>query len=146
MNTVKFKKLFPDAVMPSYAHEGDAGADLYSIDSVAILPGAFALVGTGIAVAMPINWVGLIHPRSGLAAKFGVSIVNTPGTVDSGYRGEIKINLINHGTSAFRVAKGDRIAQIVFQTFERADFVEVADLDTTIRGVNGYGSTGGFNG
>lgn len=143
---VKFKKLDPSAITPTYAHPGDAGADLYSIESFVLAGGAKHLTATGIAIEMPPGYVGLVHPRSGLAHKYGISIVNTPGTVDSTYRGEIKVNLINLTTSAVKIAKGDRIAQIVFQKYSTALFTEVDELDITLRGINGFGSTGGFNG
>ncbi len=142
---VKITKLFEDAQIPQYANKGDAGADLYSHEDAIIYPGKFILIGTGIALAMPVRWVGLIHPRSGLAAKHGITVLNSPGTVDSGYRGEIKVNLINLSGNPFVVSKGDRIAQIVFQQYEQADFLEVDSLDDTIRGIGGHGSTGGFN-
>lgn len=143
---VKVKKLYEDAIIPRYAHEGDAGADLYSYEDYILQPGQHRLISTGIAIAMPVAWVGLVHPRSGLAAKYGVTVLNSPGTVDCGYRGEIKVNLINHGSAPFRITEGDRIAQIVFQRYEQADFFEVEDLSVTDRGENGHGSTGGFNG
>jgi dUTP pyrophosphatase len=140
---VKFVKLVPDAQVPSYAKKGDAGADLYSCEDLYLEPGDRYLVDTGIAISMPASWVGLIHPRSGLAAKHGVTVLNAPGTVDSGYRGPIKVNLINHGSEPLWIVKGDRIAQIVFQQYEQADFLEVSELDTTERGESGHGSTGG---
>jgi dUTP pyrophosphatase len=145
-NMVKIKKLHPEATIPTYAHKGDAGADLYSCEDVLLLPGRYKLISTGIAIAMSPSWVGLVHPRSGLAAKHGVTIVNAPGTVDSGYRGEIKVNLINLGQEAVQISKGDRIAQLVFQRFEQADFLEVDELEITDRGENGFGSTGGLSG
>jgi dUTP pyrophosphatase len=141
---VKIVKLHEDAVIPFYAHKGDAGADLHSVESLELSPGQYRLISTGIAIAMPAGWVGLVHPRSGLAAKYGVTIVNAPGTVDSEYRGEIKVNLINLGTTTVSINVGDRIAQIVFQRYEQADFFEVTDLDITARGSAGFGSTGGF--
>ena len=131
--------------LPSYAHPGDAGADLHAAEDVVLEPGERRLVGTGIAVALPEGYVGLVHPRSGLAFRHGLSIVNAPGTIDAGYRGEIKICLINLDPEApISIARGDRIAQLVVQRFETAEFVEVADLDDTQRGAGGYGSTGGF--
>lgn len=141
---VKIKKLYPDAIVPTYAHKGDAGADLYSYEDVVIHPGNWILVSTGICIAMPVTWVGLVHPRSGLAVRLGVTVLNAPGTIDSEYRGEIKVNLINHGSVPFVVQKGDRIAQIVFQRYEQADFFEVSDLTVTQRGLGGHGSTGGI--
>ncbi|KRB75876.1 deoxyuridine 5'-triphosphate nucleotidohydrolase [Nocardioides sp. Root190] len=131
--------------LPAYAHPGDAGADLVSTVDVTLGPGERALVPTGIAIALPDGFVALVHPRSGLAARHGLSIVNTPGTVDSGYRGEIKVLLINHDpTEEIVLKRGDRIAQLVIQRFERARFTAVEALPDTVRGSGGYGSTGGF--
>lgn len=130
--------------LPTRGHPGDAGVDLSSTVDVDISPGERVLVGTGLAVALPFGTVGLIHPRSGLAARSGLSIVNTPGTVDAGYRGEIKVCLINHDPrETIRIRRGDRIAQLVVQRVELVDLVEVDDLDHTSRGTGGYGSTGG---
>jgi dUTP pyrophosphatase len=143
---VKFKRLNPHALTPTYAHAGDAGADLYSIDYGVLEPRERRLVCTGIAIEIPPGYVGLVHPRSGLAAKLGISIVNAPGTIDSNYRGEIKVNLINLNSTPYSYCVGDRIAQIVFQKYSTALFTEVDDLDITLRGINGHGSTGGFNG
>nr|WP_310526779.1 dUTP diphosphatase [Nocardioides sp.] len=134
-----------DLPLPAYAHPGDAGADLRSTIDVTLAPGERALVPTGISVALPTGFVALIHPRSGLAAKHGLSIVNTPGTVDAGYRGEIKVLLVNHDrAAAVSLKRGDRIAQLVIQRFERARFIEVDALPESVRGAGGYGSTGGF--
>ena len=129
--------------LPAYAHPGDAGADLHTTIDVTLAPGERALVPTGLSVALPDGYVALVHPRSGLAARHGLSIVNTPGTVDAGYRGEIKVLLINHDpTEAVTLTRGDRIAQLVIQRFERARFVEVEVLPDSPRGAGGYGSTG----
>ncbi|MEV6768663.1 dUTP diphosphatase [Nocardia sp. NPDC051030] len=137
-------RLDPSIPVPKRAHEGDAGVDLCTTEDVIIEPGERVLVGTGIAVALPLGTVGLIHPRSGLAAKHGLSVVNTPGTVDAGYRGEIKVCLINHDLrTAIELRRGDRIAQLLVQRVELVDFVEVASLDETERGAGGYGSSGG---
>ena len=131
--------------LPAYAHPGDAGADLFSADDLVLAPGERRLVATGIAIALPEGYVGLVHPRSGLASRCGLSIVNAPGTIDAGYRGEIKVCLINlDPRTPISIARGDRIAQLVVQRCETAEFVEVADLDATQRGAGGYGSTGGF--
>lgn len=131
--------------VPSYAHPGDAGADLHTTVDVTLEPGERALVPTGIAIALPPGHVALVHPRSGLAARHGLSIVNTPGTVDQGYRGEVKVMLINHDPrESVQLRRGDRIAQLVVQRFERVHFVEVDALTDTSRGAGGYGSTGGF--
>lgn len=137
------KKINPEAILPTYARPGDAGADLYSCDDVDVAPGQHHLVDTGLAFAIPSGWVGLVHPRSGLAAKYGVTVLNAPGTVDSGYRGKVMVNLINLGSEIFTVSKGDRIAQLVLQRVEEAVFIEVeGQLSATARGDSGHGSTG----
>lgn len=135
-----------DAVpLPSYAHPGDAGADLTTTVDVRLEPGERAMVPTGIAISLPEGYVALVHPRSGLAARFGLSIVNTPGTVDAGYRGEIKVMLVNlDPRTPVELSKGDRIAQLVIQQVEQARFVAVERLPESVRGDGGYGSTGGF--
>jgi dUTP pyrophosphatase len=127
---------------PIYAQPGDAGADLKSTEDVVIPAGSWKLVGTGVKVAMPDGYVGLVHPRSGLAAKQGITVLNTPGTVDAGYRGEIKVNLYNASSEDFQVKRGDRIAQLVFQEVSRAKFIQVTELPETARGEAGFGSTG----
>lgn len=129
---------------PSYAHPGDAGADLVSAEDVKLSPGERRLIRTGVAIALPDGYVGLVHPRSGLAARLGVTVLNAPGTVDAGYRGEIMVNLINHDPDTTAViARGDRIAQLVVQRVERADFHLVDRLPDSTRGTGGHGSTGG---
>jgi dUTP pyrophosphatase len=136
-------KLDNDAVIPTYAKPGDAGADLYSISDLVLSPGERALVKTGIAIALPNGYVGLVHPRSGLGLKNGISVVNTPGTIDAGYRGEIGVVLINHDLhESFQVKKGDRIAQLVIQKVENAQFKMVDQLPESERAAGGYGSTG----
>jgi dUTP pyrophosphatase len=136
-------KLDNDAVIPTYAKPGDAGADLYSISDLVLSPGERALVKTGIAIALPNGYVGLVHPRSGLGLKNGISVVNTPGTIDAGYRGEIGVVLINHDLhESFQVKKGDRIAQLVIQKVENAQFKMVNQLPESERAAGGYGSTG----
>jgi dUTP pyrophosphatase len=136
-------RLDPDLPLPSYAHPGDAGADLHTTVDITLGPGERAMVPTGLSIALPDGYVALVHPRSGLAARHGLSIVNSPGTVDAGYRGEIKVMLINHDpTESVTLARGDRIAQLVVQKFERARFVEVGVLPESARGAGGYGSTG----
>lgn len=140
---VQVKKLAKDAVIPQRAHADDAGVDLSSAEDVVLAPGQRALVGTGIAIALPTGTVGLVHPRSGLAFKKGLSIVNAPGTIDAGYRGELKVCLINlDPTNAVEIAKGDRIAQLVVQKVELSPLLEVDELDETERGAGGHGSTG----
>jgi dUTP pyrophosphatase len=138
-------RLDPDLPLPSYAHPGDAGADLVTAVDVMLMPGERALVPTGIAMAVPEGYVALVHPRSGLAARHGLSIVNTPGTIDAGYRGEVKVLLVNHDqTQPIELRRGDRVAQLVFQRVEQAAFAEVDVLPRSVRGDGGYGSTGGF--
>jgi dUTP pyrophosphatase len=131
--------------LPTYAHPGDAGADLSSAEDVVLEPGQRRLIGTGVALALPDGYAGFVHPRSGLAARHGLTIVNAPGTVDAGYRGEIKVCLLNtDARTAVRISRGDRIAQLVIQPIARASFVPVRVLDETDRGTAGHGSTGGM--
>lgn len=133
----------PDVPMPSYAHPGDAGADLTTRVDFTLAPGERLTVPTGVKIALPQGYVALVHPRSGLAAKHGVTIVNAPGTVDAGYRGEIAVTLINtDATSPVSFSVGDRIAQLVIQRVERAAFVQVESLPGSHRGESGFGSTG----
>jgi dUTP pyrophosphatase len=140
---VAVQRLDRDLPLPSYAHPGDAGADLMTTVDLVLAPGERALVPTGIAVALPEGYVALVHPRSGLASRHGLSIVNTPGTIDAGYRGEITVLLVNHDrTQPVELHRGDRIAQLVVQRFERAVFTEVEALPESVRGAGGYGSTG----
>jgi dUTP pyrophosphatase len=130
---------------PSYAHPGDAGADLCSRIDVTLAPGERRLVPTGVSIALPFGFVALIHPRSGLATRHGLTIVNAPGTVDAGYRGEIAVTLLNTDRhEALTLHRGDRIAQMVIQRVEYARFVPVASLSESARGTGGFGSTGGF--
>jgi dUTP pyrophosphatase len=136
-------KLLKNGVPPTYAREGDAGADLRSSeDLVYIGPGQRKLIKTGVSIALPEGYVALIHPRSGLALKNGITVLNTPGTIDSGYRGEIAVILYNTGDEVFMVDRGDRIAQMVIQKFETAEFEVVDALTDTERGDGGFGSTG----
>jgi dUTP pyrophosphatase len=145
--TVQVQRLDLDLPLPAYAHPGDAGADLVAAEDVELPPGGRALVRTGVALALPDGHVGLVHPRSGLAARLGVTVLNAPGTVDAGYRGEILVNLINHDrVTAAKISRGDRIAQLVIQRVERANFVDVDELPETRRGAGGHGSTGGHAG
>jgi dUTP pyrophosphatase len=142
---VSVRRLDPELPLPSYAHPGDAGADLYAREDVTLLPGERRLVPTGIALALPDGYVALVHPRSGLAHRSGLSIVNAPGTIDAGYRGEVQVCLVNlDPATPIELRRGDRIAQLVIQQFESATFVEADDLPDTARGAGGYGSTGGF--
>jgi dUTP pyrophosphatase len=128
--------------VPRHAHQGDAGADLYAREPVTLVPGERRLVPTGVAVAIPPGHVGLVTPRSGLAVRSGLGIVNTPGIVDSGYRGELSVALINHGDQPVEIARGDRIAQLVVVAVAAIEFEEVDELDDTARGAGGFGSTG----
>ncbi|WP_425846644.1 dUTP diphosphatase [Agrococcus sp. TSP3-2-1] len=134
--------LITGSPVPAYAHPGDAGADLHAAEAVTLRPGERSLVGTGVAIALPEGYAAFVHPRSGLAAKHGITIVNAPGTVDAGYRGEIKVNLLNTGGEPHRIEVGDRIAQLVVQRVERVRFVEVERLPGSDRGERGHGSTG----
>jgi len=144
---VPVRRLDPDLPLPAYAHPGDAGADLVAAEDVEIAPGARALVRTGVAIALPAGFVGLVHPRSGLAARLGVTVLNAPGTVDAGYRGEIMVNLVNHDSATTaKISRGDRIAQLVVQRVERAAFQAVDELPDSSRGAGGHGSTGGHSG
>ncbi|MER5327005.1 dUTP diphosphatase [Streptosporangium roseum] len=140
---VLIHRLDAELPLPSYAHPGDAGADLYAAEDVELLPGERVMVGTGVAIALPDGYAAFVHPRSGLATKHGVTLVNAPGTVDAGYRGEIKVTLLNTDTKdALQLRRGDRIAQLVIQRVEKAVFYEVDRLPGSARGAGGFGSTG----
>ena len=140
---VLITRLDPTLPLPHYAKGGDAGADIYSRIEITLAPGERALVPTGISIALPDGFVALVHPRSGLAIKHGVTMVNAPGTVDAGYRGELQCILINHDPKeSVTFHHGDRIAQLVFQRVERAEFIEVSSLPGSGRGDGGFGSTG----
>ena len=140
-------RLDPDLPLPAYGHPGDAGLDLYCRVDVTLAPGQRALVPTGIAIALPAGYAAFVHPRSGLAIRHGLGVVNGPGTVDAAYRGEISVVLINHDpVAAVQLTRGDRVAQLVVQKVERARLVEVAELPGTQRGEGGFGSTGGHAG
>ena len=142
---VLIQRLDRDLPLPDYAHPGDAGADLCAAIEVQLAPGERALVPTGMAIALPAGYAAFVHPRSGLAHRFGIGIVNAPGTVDAGYRGEISVLLINHDPErTVTLRRGDRIAQLVVQRVERAVFHEVERLPGSARGDRGYGSTGGY--
>jgi len=135
-------RLVPEAVVPRNAHPGDAGLDLAASEAVELRPGERAAVATGLAVAIPDGYVGLVHPRSGLALDQGLTVINAPGTIDSGYRGEVRVLLVNLGHEPVSIAVGDRVAQLVIQAVARAEVVEVDELPTTPRGQGGFGSTG----
>ncbi|AUG29586.1 MULTISPECIES: dUTP diphosphatase [Microbacterium] len=140
--TLRALPLSPTAVIPERSHAGDAGFDLVSDVEITIRPGGQALVGTGIAIALPTNTVGLVCPRSGLASKHGITVLNAPGIIDESYRGEVKVILVNHSNDHFRVRCGDRIAQLVIVPY-LAPTVEIVDeLEATVRGYEGFGSTG----
>src|SRR5579875_2533486 len=142
---IEVRRLPHAAGLPAYAHPGDAGADLVSAQDVELAPGQRAAVPTGIAVAIPEGYVGLVHPRSGLALRHGLAMVNAPGTIDAGYRGEVRVLLVNlDPAQRIQLLRGDRIAQLVVQPVVRADFVEVDELPSTARAEGGFGSTGGW--
>jgi dUTP pyrophosphatase len=140
---IEVQRLDPQLPLPAYARDGDAGLDLYAAETLTLEPGERAAVRTGIAVAIPRGCAGLVLPRSGLALRHGLSLVNTPGLIDSGYRGEIRVVLINHDRAArVTVSRGERIAQLVIQRVEAAELIEVDTLSETSRGSGGFGSTG----
>ena len=137
------RRLHPDLPLPAYAHPGDAGADLCAAEDVVLPPGGRATVGTGLAVAVPDGHAAFVHPRSGLAARHGITVVNAPGTVDVGYRGEVRVVLLNTDPDEpFTVHRGDRIAQLVVQPVTTVRFADVEELPPTPRGEGGFGSTG----
>ena len=138
---IKFQKLHPDAQVPNYAHTGDAGADVYSVAEVTLQQGDRAAIPTGLAVDIPLGYEIQVRPKSGLALKHGIAVLNSPGTVDAGYRGEIQIIVINLGKEAYTFAKGQKIAQLVLKPVIQAQYVE-GELGTSDRGVGGFGSTG----
>jgi dUTP pyrophosphatase len=141
--TLRVRRLHPHAQLPTRAHEGDAGMDLHALEGCTLGPGERAMVPTGIAIELPEGHAGLVVPRSGLAARHGISVVNAPGLIDSGYRGELRVLLLNTDRSEpFAVEPGDRIAQLVVVRVEAEELEEVAELDETARGVGGFGSTG----
>ena len=141
--TLQFTRLSDEAREPSRAHDGDAGFDLYAVDPATIGPGERASVGTGIALAIPDGWAGLVLPRSGLATRHGITLPNAPGLIDSGYRGEVRVLLLNtDAREPFEVAPGDRIAQLVLVRHESPELIEVESLEETVRGAGGFGSSG----
>lgn len=141
---LKILKLHESAIIPQYSHPGDAGLDLFSIEEQIILPGETKLIHTGIAIALPEGTEAQIRPRSGLALKHSITVLNTPGTIDAGYRGEIGVILINHGQKPFNVVLGMKIAQMVISSFINAEIESVEQLNETTRGDKGFGSTGAF--
>ena len=140
--TLRFKRIHPDAVLPAYAHPSDAGMDVRSVADLVIPPGGRALVPTGLVAIIPPMYEIQVRPRSGLALKHGVTVLNTPGTIDSGYRGEIGVILANFGDKEFSVSKGDKVAQLVFAPVVQPEIEETDTIDDTDRGVGGFGSTG----
>ncbi len=140
---LEVKRLTQDAALPAYAHPGDAGMDLYANEALTLEPGQTGMVRTGIAIALPPGTEAQVRPRSGLALKHGVTVLNAPGTIDEGYRGEVGVILVNHGAAPYAIEKGMRIAQMVVQPVLRVDVVEARDLSDTRRGEGGFGSTGG---
>ena len=140
--TVKFRRIDQSAELPTYAHPGDAGMDIRSIEELTIAPGARALVHTGLVMMLPPGYEAQVRPRSGLALKNGVTVLNTPGTIDEGYRGEIGVILANFGSEPFKVEKGAKIAQMVIAPCTRAEIVETDEVDDTVRGTGGFGSSG----
>ena len=140
--TLRFRKIHPDAVLPSYAHPSDAGMDVRSVEDLVIAPWKRALVHTGLVMLLPPTYEAQVRPRSGLALKSGVTVLNTPGTIDSGYRGEVGVILANFGEADFQVKKGDKIAQIVIAPVTQPEIVETTEVDETDRGSGGFGSTG----
>jgi dUTP pyrophosphatase len=139
---LQVRRLDPGASLPTYAHEGDAGLDLATIEALELAPGARAAAPTGLAVAIPTGWVGLVHPRSGLARRHGLTVANAPGTIDAGYRGEVQVLLINLGAETVSLAPGERVAQLLLQRVGHAEVREVNELTDTTRGEGGFGSTG----
>jgi dUTP pyrophosphatase len=139
---LKVKKLRPDALLPRYAHPGDAGLDLFSAEQVEIPPGEYRTVRTGISIELPPGTEAQVRPRSGLAAKCGVTVLNAPGTIDAGYRGEVCVILINHGRAPFPVAHGAKVAQMVISPITSVGVEESESLSDSARGVGGFGSTG----
>ncbi|RMF06540.1 dUTP diphosphatase [Candidatus Woesearchaeota archaeon] len=142
MLKVKVQKIRPDAIVPYYAHKGDSGVDLFANETKEIKPGERTLISTGIKIAVPEGYEAQVRPKSGLALKHGITVLNTPGTVDSGYRGEVGVIVINLGNEKYLVEKGKKIAQMVFQKVEEAELEEVEALDETSRNEGGFGSTG----
>lgn len=139
---LEVRRLDPDLPLPTYAHPGDAGLDLFAADTTTLQPGERALIPCGIALAIPQGHVGLVHPRSGLAVDHGLTVLNAPGTIDAGYRGEVKVLLVHHGREAVEIRHGERIAQLLVMPIVAVDVREVDRLDDTVRGSGGFGSTG----
>jgi dUTP pyrophosphatase len=139
---IAVKLLHPEARLPERAHPGDAGSDLFSVEEVIIPVGERRMVSTGLALAIPGGWAGFVQPRSGLAFKYGIMVVNSPGLIDAGYRGEVRVALYNSGSESFSVKVGERIAQLVLQRVEEPTFSVARELPATVRGEGGFGSSG----
>lgn len=139
---IKIQKINSEAIIPHYVHKGDAGMDLYSIEDAVLLAGERKLIGTGLKFEIPMGFELQVRPKSGLAANFGVTVLNTPGTVDCGYRGEVKVILFNSSKNDYQVKKGEKIAQAVIARYEEAEIEEASELSETSRGDGGFGSTG----
>jgi len=139
---VLFRRIDPTAKLPEYAHPGDAGMDVFSVEDVVLPPGGRALVRTGLVMQLPPDAEAQVRPRSGLALKHGVTVLNAPGTIDAGYRGEVGVILVNHGETPFSVERGMKVAQIVVAPVVRAEIAETDETDATVRGAGGFGSTG----
>ncbi|HET7341320.1 MAG TPA: dUTP diphosphatase [Methylomirabilota bacterium] len=142
---IPVQRVDPDLPLPAYARDDDAGLDLYAAEAVTLAPGARALVPTGVALAIPPGFAGFVLPRSGLALRHGVTLLNAPGLIDAGYRGEIKALVVNHGEAAVTLQRGDRIAQLVVQRVEHVRLLPVAALAPSGRGAGGFGSSGGVS-
>ena len=140
--TIAFKRVHPDAILPAYAHPSDAGMDIHSVANLVIPPGGRALVPTGLVINLPPAFEAQVRPRSGLALKYGVTVLNSPGTIDAGYRGEIGVILANFSEKEFSVRSGDRIAQLVIAPVTQPMVIETNEIDATDRGTGGFGSTG----
>ncbi|MBU3109113.1 dUTP diphosphatase [Clostridium gasigenes] len=140
--SLKVERIHKDAILPRAAHSGDAGLDLYSVENIVITPGESALIKTGIKIELPKQTEAQVRPRSGLALKFGITVLNTPGTIDEGYRGEVGVILINHSKNSFTVEKGMKIAQMVVKPVWKVDIIEVEKLSSSERAEGGFGSTG----
>ena len=139
---IKIQKISTDAVIPHYVHRGDAGMDLYSVEDSVLLAGERKLIGTGLKFEIPMGFELQVRPKSGLAVNFGVTVLNTPGTVDCGYRGEVKVILYNSSKNDYQIKKGEKIAQAVIAKYEEAEIEEAGELSETSRGEGGFGSTG----
>ncbi len=139
---ISFKKLDTELPTPRHAHEGDGGVDLYAREPASLAPGGRAKVSTGIAVAIPVGYAGLVVPRSGLAARHGVGVTNGPGLIDAGYRGEVAVLLVNHGSEPVEIARGDRVAQLMVVPVVVQELIEVDELPESFRAAGGFGSTG----